>query len=39
MPKWAENFQRVEIDANHWAILSQAELVAEYIKKFALKNN
>lgn len=39
MPKWAENFQRVEIDANHWAILSQAELVAEYIKIFALKNN
>ena len=39
VPKWAENFQRVEIDANHWAILSQAELVAEYIKKFALKNN
>lgn len=39
MPKWAENFQHVEIDANHWAILSQAELVAEYIKKFALKNN
>jgi pimeloyl-ACP methyl ester carboxylesterase len=39
MPKWAENFQRVEIDANHWAILSQAELVAEYIKTFALKNN
>ena len=39
MPKWAENFQRVEIDANHWAILSQAELVAEYIKTFALKNS
>ena len=39
MPKWAENFQRVEIDANHWAILSQAELVAEEIKTFALKNN
>ncbi len=39
MPKWAENFQHVEIDANHWAMLSQAELVAEYLKKFALKNN
>ena len=39
VPKWAENFQRVEIDANHWAILSQAELVAEEIKTFALKNN
>ena len=39
MPKWAENFQRVEIDANHWAILSQAELVSEYIKTFAIKNN
>ena len=39
VPKWAENFQRVEIDANHWAILSQAELVTEEIKTFALKNN
>lgn len=39
VPKWAGNFQRVEVDANHWAILSQAEFVAEYIKTFALKNN
>ncbi|CAB1208207.1 alpha/beta fold hydrolase [Acinetobacter bouvetii] len=38
VPQWAENFQRVEIDANHWAILSQPELVAKYIKAFALEN-
>ena len=37
MPKWAENFQRVDIDANHWAILSQPELVADYIRSFALQ--
>jgi len=37
MPKWAENFQRVELDANHWAILSQPELVADYIRSFALQ--
>ena len=35
MPKWAENFQRVDVDANHWAILSQPELVAGYIRSFA----
>lgn len=36
MPKWAENFQRVDVDANHWAILSQPKLVADYIRSFAL---
>lgn len=25
MPKWVENFEYVELEANHWAILSQAE--------------
>ena len=35
MPKWAEQFQRVEIDANHWAVLSQPEKIADYIKTFA----
>ena len=37
MPKWAEQFQRVEIDANHWAVLSQPKLVADYIRSFALE--
>ncbi|TCB54636.1 alpha/beta fold hydrolase [Acinetobacter terrae] len=37
MPKWAESFQRVEVDANHWAILSQPKLVADYIRSFALE--
>lgn len=37
MPKWAENFQRVDVDANHWAILSQPKLVADYIRSFALE--
>ena len=35
MPKWAEQFQRVEIDASHWAVLSQPEKIAGYIKTFA----
>lgn len=34
MPKWVTEFERVEIDANHWAILSKPEQVALYIKKF-----
>ena len=37
MPKWAENFQRVDVDANHWALLSQPKLVADYIRSFALE--
>lgn len=37
MQKWAENFQRVDVDANHWAILSQPELVADTIRSFALE--
>lgn len=37
MPKWAESFQRVDVDANHWAILSQPKLVADYIRSFALE--
>lgn len=39
MPKWAENFQRVDMDANHWAILSQPELVADTIRSFALSQS
>lgn len=37
MPKWVEDFHRVEVDANHWAILSQPELIATYIRNFALQ--
>jgi len=39
IPKWVEKFERVEIDANHWAILSQPREIADYIQQFALKNN
>ncbi len=34
MPKWVENFEYVELEANHWAILSQAEKVAGHIRQF-----
>ncbi|MEI1681791.1 alpha/beta fold hydrolase [Acinetobacter baumannii] len=34
MPKWVENFEYIELDANHWAILSQAEKVADHIRQF-----
>jgi thioesterase domain-containing protein len=34
MPKWVEDFQRVNVNANHWAILSQPEVIAKEIKMF-----
>ena len=34
MPKWTQKFQRVDLDANHWAILSQPEQVAQHIQRF-----
>lgn len=34
MPKWVQTFSRVELDANHWAILSQPKLIAEFIREF-----
>ncbi|WP_406612526.1 alpha/beta fold hydrolase [Acinetobacter schindleri] len=34
MPKWVQSFSRVELDANHWAILSQPKLIAESIREF-----
>lgn len=34
MPKWVQTFFRVELDANHWAILSQPKLIAESIREF-----
>ncbi|MEG0487478.1 MAG: alpha/beta fold hydrolase [Acinetobacter sp.] len=39
MPKWVADFERVEVDANHWAVLSRPQEIAQYIQKFALKNN
>ena len=38
IPKWATVFERVEVDANHWAVLSRAQEIASYIKQFAKKN-
>ncbi|MGQ8974910.1 alpha/beta fold hydrolase [Acinetobacter schindleri] len=34
MPKWVQTFSRVELDANHWTILSQPKLIAESIREF-----
>lgn len=34
MLKWVQTFSRVELDANHWAILSQPKLIAESIREF-----
>lgn len=38
MPKWVASFERVEVDANHWAILSRPQEIAQYIKVFAQKS-
>ena len=35
VPKWAEDFSRVDVDANHWAVLSQPKEMASYIAAFA----
>ena len=37
MPKWASRFNRVDVDANHWAILSRPEEIATYIHQFIEK--
>ncbi|MCH4248148.1 MAG: alpha/beta fold hydrolase [Acinetobacter populi] len=37
MPNWVDDFSQVEVDANHWAILSQPEKIANYIATFAQK--
>jgi len=34
MPQWVEHFETLELDANHWAILSQPKQVAELIHQF-----
>ena len=38
MPRWVDDFQRVELAANHWAILSQPQAVAAAIRDFAYKH-
>lgn len=35
MPNWVEDFSSVEVAANHWAILSQPEQIANLITTFA----
>lgn len=39
MPKWCADFERVEVKANHWAILSRAEDMAAYIGDFARRQS
>lgn len=39
IPQWANEFERVNVDANHWAVLSHAEEIAAYIKRFADKHS
>ena len=34
MSKWVDDFSKVELAANHWAILSQPEQVAQLIDEF-----
>ncbi len=38
IPKWAQTFERVDVDANHWAVLSRPEEIASYIQAFAVKH-
>ncbi|MDQ8936270.1 alpha/beta fold hydrolase [Acinetobacter rudis] len=35
LPKWVSELERVELDANHWAILSRASEIATLIARFA----
>lgn len=39
IPKWATDFERVDVDANHWAVLSRPQEIARYIQTFAQKKN
>lgn len=39
IPRWTTTFERVEVDANHWAVISRAEEIAAYIKQFTQKYN
>ena len=35
LPQWVDDLSVVEVAANHWAILSQPETIAQYIRQFA----
>lgn len=39
VPKWASQFEKVEVDANHWAVLSRAVEIAGYIADFAKRQS
>lgn len=39
LPQWVEELTRVEIDANHWAILSRAKEIAQLIGDFARRHH
>lgn len=39
LPKWVEELTRVELDANHWAILSRAKEIAQLIGNFARRHH
>ncbi|MEX5441248.1 alpha/beta fold hydrolase [Acinetobacter indicus] len=39
VPNWAADFQRVEIAANHWVILSQPERIAQHLRDFAFSKS
>ncbi len=34
MEKWVEDFSRIQVNANHWAVLSKAQLIAGHIQQF-----
>jgi pimeloyl-ACP methyl ester carboxylesterase len=39
VPKWVDDFSRVDVDANHWAILSQPEKIAQLVHLFIQKKS
>lgn len=38
MSNWVKDFSSVDVDANHWAVLSQSDRIASLISDFALKH-
>lgn len=39
MEKWVDVFSRVDVDANHWAVLSQPACIAQHIHDFVQQQN
>ncbi|ENV32350.1 alpha/beta fold hydrolase [Acinetobacter gerneri] len=39
MPNWVKDFSKVEIDANHWAVVSKPKQIAEQIKQFIISKS